>query len=55
MNFYAIQSIYIFEMTRMWRTLMQSLASPILTTALYFVVFGAAIGYSRFANVIVTG
>jgi len=44
MNFYAIQSIYIFEMTRMWRTLMQSLASPILTTALYFVVFGAAIG-----------
>ncbi len=44
MNFYAIRSIYIFEMSRTWRTLMQSIASPILSTSLYFVVFGAAIG-----------
>ena len=44
MNFYAIRSIYIFEMARTWRTLMQSIASPILSTSLYFVVFGAAIG-----------
>ncbi len=44
MNLYAIRAIYIFEMARTWRTLMQSIASPILTTSLYFVVFGAAIG-----------
>ncbi|HEC27291.1 MAG TPA: ABC transporter permease [Gammaproteobacteria bacterium] len=44
MNFYAIRAIYIFEMSRSWRTLMESIASPILTTSLYFVVFGAAIG-----------
>ncbi len=44
MNFYAIRSIYIFELARTWRTLMQSIASPILSTSLYFVVFGAAIG-----------
>ncbi len=44
MNFYAIRAIYLFEMARTWRTLMQSIASPILTTALYFIVFGAAIG-----------
>ncbi len=44
MNFYAIRAIYIFEMSRTWRTLMQSIASPILSTSLYFVVFGAAIG-----------
>ena len=44
MNFYAIRSIYTFEMNRMWRTLMQSIFSPILSTSLYFVVFGAAIG-----------
>ncbi|GBE07766.1 inner membrane transport permease YadH [bacterium BMS3Bbin11] len=44
MNFYAIRAIYIFEMSRTWRTLMESIASPILTTSLYFVVFGAAIG-----------
>jgi ABC-2 type transport system permease protein len=44
MNFYAIKAIYIFEMSRTWRTLMESIASPILTTSLYFVVFGAAIG-----------
>ena len=44
MNYYAIRSIYIFELSRTWRTLMQSIASPILSTSLYFVVFGAAIG-----------
>jgi len=44
MNFYAIRSIYLFEMARTWRTLMQSIASPILSTSLYFIVFGAAIG-----------
>lgn len=44
MNFYAIRAIYIYEMARMWRTLMQSIAAPILSTSLYFIVFGAAIG-----------
>lgn len=44
MNYYAIRAIYIFEMARTWRTLMQSIASPILSTSLYFIVFGAAIG-----------
>lgn len=44
MNLYAVRSIYIFELARTWRTLMQSIASPILSTSLYFVVFGAAIG-----------
>lgn len=44
MNVHAIRAIYTFEMARTWRTLMQSIASPILTTSLYFVVFGAAIG-----------
>jgi ABC-2 type transport system permease protein len=44
MNFEAVKSIYLFEMARMRRTLMQSVISPVLTTSLYFVVFGAAIG-----------
>ena len=44
MNLKAVQSIYIFEMTRMWRTLGQSVASPVISTSLYFVVFGSAIG-----------
>jgi len=44
MNLYAIRAIYYFEMARSWRTLMESLAAPILTTSLYFIVFGAAIG-----------
>ena len=44
MNLYAIRAIYRFEMARTWRTLMQSIASPILSTSLYFIVFGAAIG-----------
>ena len=50
MNFYAIRAIYYFEMARAGRTLMQSIASPILMTALYFVVFGAAIG-SRMGDI----
>ena len=44
MNWYGIRAIYLFEMARAWRTLMQSLASPILSTSLYFIVFGTAIG-----------
>mgnify|MGYP006171825373 CR=1 FL=1 len=44
MNFYAIKAIYLFELARTWRTLMQSIASPVLSTALYFIVFGSAIG-----------
>ena len=44
MNMHAIRAIYRFEMARTFRTLMQSIASPVLSTALYFVVFGAAIG-----------
>ncbi|HEY6773937.1 MAG TPA: ABC transporter permease [Oxalicibacterium sp.] len=44
MNFYAIRAIYLFEMARTWRTLMQSIASPVISTSLYFVVFGSAIG-----------
>lgn len=44
MNIYAIKSIYIFEMARTWRTILQSVISPIISTSLYFVVFGAAIG-----------
>jgi len=50
MNIHAIRAIYIFEMARTGRTLMQSIASPILTTSLYFVVFGAAIG-SRMGDI----
>lgn len=44
MNWYAIKAIYKFEMARTFRTLMQSIASPVLSTALYFIVFGSAIG-----------
>ena len=50
MNLHAIKAIYVFEMSRTFRTILQSLVSPVLSTALYFVVFGAAIG-SRFAEV----
>ena len=50
MNFHAIKSIYLFEMARTRRTLMQSIVSPVLSTTLYFVVFGAAIG-SRISEV----
>ena len=44
MNVYAVKAIYRFEMARTGRTLMQSILSPVLSTSLYFVVFGAAIG-----------
>ncbi len=44
MNFHAVKSIYTFEISRTLRTLFQSIASPVLSTALYFIVFGSAIG-----------
>jgi ABC-2 type transport system permease protein len=44
MNLPAVRAIYLFEMARTGRTLMQSIVSPVLSTSLYFVVFGAAIG-----------
>jgi ABC-2 type transport system permease protein len=50
MNLQAMRSIYMFEMARAGRTLMQSIISPVLSTSLYFVVFGAAIG-SRITEV----
>ncbi len=50
MNIYAIRAIYLFEMARTWRTLMQSVASPVISTSLYFVVFGSAIG-SHMVNI----
>ena len=50
MNFRAVRAIYMFEMARTWRTLLQSIVSPVVSTSLYFVVFGAAIG-SRITQV----
>ena len=50
MNFRAVKAIYQFEMARTWRTLFQSVASPVISTSLYFVVFGAAIG-SRISEI----
>jgi ABC-2 type transport system permease protein len=44
MNVHAIRAIYFFEMRRTWRTLLQSIVSPVISTSLYFVVFGAALG-----------
>src|SRR6187551_3344457 len=44
MNLRAVQAIYRFEMARTGRTIWQSIVSPVLSTSLYFVVFGAAIG-----------
>ncbi|MEX3634415.1 ABC transporter permease [Paraburkholderia sp. BR14320] len=44
MNIYAMRAIYKFEMARTWRTLMQSIIAPVISTSLYFVVFGSAIG-----------
>ena len=44
MNFQAVKSIYVYEMARFFRTLLQSFISPVISTSLYFVVFGAAIG-----------
>src|ERR1700741_1745230 len=43
-NWHAVRAIYRFEMARTWRTIMQSIISPVISTSLYFVVFGAAIG-----------
>ena len=50
LNLYAVRAIYIFEMRRTWRTLLQSVVSPVISTSLYFVVFGAALG-SRISTV----
>ena len=50
MNLRGILAIYQFEMSRMFRTVSQSIASPVLSTALYFIVFGSAIG-SRIENI----
>ena len=50
MNWYAVKAIYLYEMARTWRTLGQSIIAPVLSTSLYFVVFGAAIG-SRIQSV----
>ncbi|HEY9120524.1 MAG TPA: ABC transporter permease [Marinobacter sp.] len=50
MNLYGVRAIYKFEMARMRRTLMQSVASPVISTSLYFVVFGSAIG-SRMGDI----
>jgi ABC-2 type transport system permease protein len=44
MNYHAMRAIYRFEMARTWRTLLQSIVSPVVSTSLYFVVFGSAIG-----------
>lgn len=50
MNLYAVRAIYSFEMARTWRTLFQSIFAPVISTVLYFVVFGSAIG-SRIAEI----
>ena len=50
MNYRAVRAIYLFEMARTWRTLLQSIVSPVVSTSLYFVVFGSAIG-SRITEV----
>ena len=50
MNLHAVRAIYKFEMARTFRTVMQSIASPVLSTSLYFIVFGSAIG-SRMADI----
>jgi len=44
MNWYAMRAIYRFEMARAWRTVMQSIVAPVISTSLYFIVFGTAIG-----------
>ncbi|MEO8061404.1 MAG: ABC transporter permease [Pseudomonadota bacterium] len=50
MNLHAVRAIYKFELSRTWRTLFQSIATPVISTSLYFVVFGSAIG-SRMMNI----
>jgi len=49
-NFHAIRAIYVFEMARTFRTILQSIVTPVISTSLYFVVFGAAIG-SRITDI----
>jgi ABC-2 type transport system permease protein len=44
MSWLAVRAIYHFEMARMWRTVVQSIVAPVISTSLYFVVFGSAIG-----------
>ena len=44
MNFHAMKAIYVFEIARTFRTIVQSIVSPVISTCLYFVVFGTAIG-----------
>ena len=44
MNYYAVRAIYLHEMNRMWRTIFQSIMSPVISTSLYFIVFGSVIG-----------
>lgn len=44
MNLHGVRAIFQFEMARTWRTVMQSIVSPVISTSLYFIVFGAAIG-----------
>jgi ABC-2 type transport system permease protein len=44
LNIHAVKAIYLFELARAWRTLLQSIASPVISTSLYFIVFGSAIG-----------
>lgn len=50
MNLHAVRAIYGFELARTWRTLMQSILSPVISTSLYFIVFGGAIG-SRMVSI----
>jgi ABC-2 type transport system permease protein len=50
MNLYAVQAIYMFELSRWFRTMAQSILAPVISTSLYFVVFGSAIG-SRMAPI----
>lgn len=50
MNYRSVKAIYLFEMARAWRTLGQSVVSPVISTSLYFIVFGAAIG-SRISTI----
>lgn len=44
LNLHAVRAIYFFELHRTWRTLFQSIAAPVISTSLYFIVFGSAIG-----------
>src|SRR5271165_4892126 len=54
MNLYAVRAIYMYEMARTGRTLFQSIVSPVISTSLYFVVFGASFGiyFPRFVGTI---